>query len=98
MGLHPSDPLAEKVVSVRAQWNRLCIPCSVSHKKKKLVILYLSAVFKCFLQQCHRVLPKNRKQWNFQKMEQLPTYVLEEMHWQLFCIHVMTRLGQAVFG
>ena len=57
IGLHPSDPLAEKVVSVRAQWNRLCIPCSISHKK----MLYSSAVFKYFLQQFHRVLLKEQE-------------------------------------
>jgi len=49
MGLHPSDPLAEKVVSVRAQWNRICVLHTISQKeKKKFVMLYSSAVFNHF--------------------------------------------------
>jgi len=62
MGLHPSDPLAEKVVSVRAQWNRICIPYSLSqNEKKKFVMLYSSAVFNYFLRQCHRILQKEQE-------------------------------------
>ena len=62
MGLHPSDPLAEKVVAVRAQWSRICAENSISLKeKKKFVILYSSAVFNHLLWQCHGVLQKEQE-------------------------------------
>ena len=49
MGLHPLDPLADKVVSVRAQWSRVCIQYSITRKDKKMfLILYLLAVFSYF--------------------------------------------------
>ena len=57
MGLHPSDPLADKVVSVREQWSRVCIQHSITKKDKKtFLILYSSAVFNYFLQLCHKFL------------------------------------------
>jgi len=46
IGLHPSDPLAEKAVSVRAQWDRICIPFSLSYKEKK----GCNAIFVCHVQ------------------------------------------------
>ena len=62
MGLHPSDALAEKVVLVRAQWSRILITHSLfQREKKKLIMLFSSAVFNHFLQQCHQFLQKKQE-------------------------------------
>ena len=61
LGLHPSDPLASKVVLVRAQWSQIAIQHSVSKKgKKTFTMLFSSAIFNYFLSQCHSLLePKH---------------------------------------
>ena len=57
LDLHPEDPLAEKVVSIRAQWNKVRLSHSLTNKDMKtFLILFSSAVFNEFLHQCHKVL------------------------------------------
>ena len=61
MGLHPDDPLAEKVVSIRAQWNKVRLSHSLTTKEmKNFLIAFSGAVFNEFLHQCHEVLQGKR--------------------------------------
>ena len=61
LGLHPSDPLASKVILVRAQWSQIAFQHSISKKgKKTFMMLFSSAIFNYFLSQCHSLLePKH---------------------------------------
>ena len=57
LGLHPSDPLASKVVLVRAEWSQAFIQLSINKKGSKvLLMLFSSAIFNYFLRQCHVLL------------------------------------------
>ena len=62
LGLHPSDPLASKVVLVRAEWSQAFIQLSISKKGSKvLLMLFSSAIFNYFLRQCHVLLEPKQK-------------------------------------
>ena len=61
MGLHPEDPLAEKVVSIQAQWNKVRLSHSLTTKEmKNFLIAFSRALFNEFLHQCHEVLQGKR--------------------------------------
>ena len=53
IGLHPSDHLAEDVVRVRLQWNKVCLAHSVQIEDgKTFLISYCGSVYDEFLRQC----------------------------------------------
>ena len=53
LGLHPADPLAVNVVTVRAEWNKVCKSCSVgSDTAKTFLISFFSSVYNELLRQC----------------------------------------------
>ena len=57
IGLHPSDPLAVKVVTVRSEWHKVCSSYSVnSDTAKTFLISYFSATYNELLQQCQNVI------------------------------------------
>jgi len=57
LGLNPSDPLANKVLSVRAQWSQVVTQHSISkNDKKTFTMMFSSAIFNYFLRQCHSLL------------------------------------------
>ena len=53
LGLHPADPLADDVVAVRAEWNKVCNCYSVSRDvAKTFLISFCSSVYNELLRQC----------------------------------------------
>ena len=62
LGLHSSDPLASKVVSVRAQWSQVFTQHSIDKRGSKIFLMLLSsAIFNYFLRQCHGLLETKQK-------------------------------------
>ena len=57
IGLHPADPSAEAVVSVRSQWNKLCVAnCLQRSDAKIFMILFCGCLYDELLRQCHRII------------------------------------------
>ena len=57
IGLHPSDPIAVDVVSVRSQWSRLAVQYSLQKEESKtFLILYCGSVYDELLHRCHSVI------------------------------------------
>ena len=56
VGLHPSDPLAVKLVAVRSEWHKICSSyCVNNDTAKTFLIAYFSAVYNELLRQCQIV-------------------------------------------
>ena len=54
IGLHPSDPIAVDVVSIRSQWCHLSTKYSLPKERSKtFLILYCSSVYDELLRKCH---------------------------------------------
>ena len=57
IGLHPSDPIAVDVVSVRSQWSRLAVQYSLQKEESKTFLtLYCGNVYNELLHRCHSVI------------------------------------------
>ena len=57
IGLHPSDPVAECIVSIRSQWGKVCTEnCLQKSNAQKFLILFCDCVYEELLRQCHRVI------------------------------------------
>ena len=53
IGLHPSDPLAGPVVSIRSQWNKVCHTYSIDgDAARTFLISYFGLIYDGLLQQC----------------------------------------------
>ena len=55
IGLHPSDPVAVDVVSIRSQWHHLSITL-LKERAKVFLMLYCSSMYDELLCKCHSVI------------------------------------------
>ena len=57
IGLHPSDPIAVDVVSVRSQWHHLSTKYSLQKERcKTFLILFCGCIYDELLRKCHSVI------------------------------------------
>ena len=57
LGLHPSDPIAEQVLKVHSEWNKLNKQHSLcATAVSKFLIMFCSSVLDELLKQCHKVI------------------------------------------
>ena len=57
LSLHPSDPLAVEIITVRSKWRKVCSSrLEVKEAFKNYLILFYSSAYDASLQECHSVL------------------------------------------
>ena len=57
LSVHPSEPLAAEIVAVRSKWRKVCTShLELKNAFKSFLILFSSAAFDVFLQECHSTL------------------------------------------